>query len=131
MKKTNILFVAPSDVDFDALEKAFNSHPNFICDKTDSSEAAKKYVKENKVDVVVAAEQLPDETGLSCVQEVVKMNPFINCALCSSADPDDFHEFTEGYGVVMQFSVTPTVKETYEFIEKLSKIYQLTGESEQ
>ncbi len=129
MKKTQILFIAPAATDFSQLEQAFNKHGNFACTKTDNSKDAQTYVKENNVDVVVAAEQLSDESGLLCIQEIIKINPFINSALCSSIDSKkDFHEITEGYGVVMQFSVTPTAEETAQFMEKLDKIYQLTGE---
>ncbi len=66
-----------------------------------SGREALEIAKTNKTDLLIAAEKLPDMSGLSLIEQLVTVNPFINSALVSALSDEDFHEKTEGLGILM------------------------------
>jgi len=76
----------------------------------------------NKVDVVVADEELADGPALPFVHELTKRYPLINCAMVSPLDPKEFHEVTEGLGVFMQLPVSPGGEEAAKMLRLLETI---------
>lgn len=81
----------------------------------------------NKVDVVVADEELADGTGLSFVHELTKRRPLINCAMVSTLEPKKFHEVTEGLGIFIQLPVSPATEEAVKMLQLLKSIDALMG----
>lgn len=129
MTPINIILISDKKGTFAELEKELANHQQFLITYIDKFAQVTERIQKNKVDVVVVAEQLGSQGGFEFVQEIVKLNPFINCALASSLAHDDFHELTEGYGIFMQLSSNPTRKEGTELFEKIAKLYQLAGET--
>lgn len=129
MKPVNIIFVSDKKDTFSKIEKELTKHQQFTISHVKTGEQVKQHIQEKTVDVAIVAEQLEEKAGFECIQEIVKLNPFINCVLSSPLSHDDFHEVTEGYGVLMQFSPIPTINECTAFLKKLTKIYQLAGET--
>ena len=87
-----------------------------------SSEAAKKKVAEEKFDLVVVDETLSDTQGLACVKELIGADAFLNCSLVSSLSKGDFHEETEGLGLLMQLPVPPKGADAVKLLERLNRI---------
>ena len=58
-------------------------------------------------DLVAADEHLDDMTGLEFVRKAVSQNPMVNCAAVSSLGSDEFHEASEGLGILMQLPIKP------------------------
>ena len=81
-----------------------------------------------RVDVVIADGEIGDMSGLACIREVVRRNPFINCALVSQLYAEEFHEATEGLGIFMQLPWSPGKAEAEKIYAHLAKIYQLVPE---
>lgn len=88
---------------------------------------ALRLVQTEKIDVAIVAETLADASGLELVKKIVTTNPFINCALESPLDHDDFHEVTEGYGVFTQLPVAPSREDAQNMLNHLNKIYQIAA----
>lgn len=57
--------------------------------------------------IVVIDEQLLDMDGMSLAKEIARLHPFVNTALTGSRSAEDFHEATEGLGVLMQLPSPP------------------------
>ncbi len=129
MTPVNIILVSDKRDAFAEIEKELMVHQNFTVNHIKTNEQVTKYIQDTKVDVAIVADQLNEQPGFDCIQNIVQLNPFINCALASPLDHDDFHELTEGYGVLMQLSPMATRKEGAELVEKITKIYQLAGET--
>jgi DNA-binding response OmpR family regulator len=64
-------------------------------------------IAEDNFDLVVAAENIGDMTGLEFIRAIVAKRPMVNCAAVSSLTPEDFHEASEGLGILMQLPVRP------------------------
>ena len=92
---------------------------------TSSCNKAFQMIKERSVDMVIVDEELSDMTGLQFVNELVKVNPLINCAVVSSLSPEDFHEESEGLGVFLQLPLKPQEKDAEELMRQFSKIANL------
>ena len=79
-------------------------------------------ISENRFDLLVADETLDDMRGLSLIESVVARQPMLNCAVVSSLSPGDFHDASEGLGILMQLPADPGTKEAHQLLEYLLKI---------
>jgi len=64
-------------------------------------------VKKEKFDLIITDEKLPDMNGIECIKKLILFNPLLNCAAISSLSPTDFHEASEGLGILMQLPKKP------------------------
>ncbi len=74
---------------------------------------------------MVTDENLGDMTGLELIESVIASQPMLNCAAVSSLSPGDFHEASEGLGILMQLPVEAGKKEADQLLEHLKKIQAL------
>ena len=78
-------------------------------------------------DIVIVDEELPDMTGLQFAKKLVSTNPMIHCAAVSSLSRKDFHEASEGLGLLMELPVTPKRAHAEELVKHLQSILNMTG----
>ncbi len=78
-------------------------------------------------DLVVVDEKLPDASGLECAKKLISTDAFLNCALASSLSPEEFHEASEGLGLLMQLPPPPGKEEAEKLLERLKKVLNLTN----
>ena len=60
--------------------------------------------------MVVVGEELTDMRPVELVANLVRIRPTINCAMVSALGHDEFHEATEGLGVLMQLPPNPAAE---------------------
>jgi len=77
---------------------------------------------EGNFDLVVADENLGDMTGLEFIRAIVAKRPMVNCAAVSSLTPEDFHEASEGLGILMQLPVSPGQEQAEMLLGQLKNI---------
>jgi hypothetical protein len=63
-----------------------------------------------------------DITGLEFIRAIAAKRPMINCAAVSSLTSEDFHEASEGLGILMQLPVEPGRKHADMLLEQLKSI---------
>jgi CheY-like chemotaxis protein len=68
---------------------------------------------------------LPDMDGLIAVRELMQANALLNTALVSPLPPEDFHEFSEGLGILVQLPESPGEKDARDIIASLKSIFAL------
>jgi CheY-like chemotaxis protein len=88
---------------------------------------ALEMLAERAVDLVVADDDLADMTGLNFIERLVKRNPMINCALVSALSPDDYHEASEGLGILMQLPSPPSAADGKRLVSHLRQIMGLAA----
>ncbi|MDR3632002.1 MAG: P-loop NTPase [Desulfocapsaceae bacterium] len=96
-----------------------------------SQQDAIKRIGAGSIDVLVVGEELLQGTALSLVKEVIKSDPFINCAVVSPLSPKEFHESTEGLGVFMQLQVNPGPGDAERMMSLLASIGVWDGNDHQ
>ncbi len=74
------------------------------------------------IELVVIDEDLADMKGVDMARILAEKHPFVNCMLVSSLPADDFHEVTEGLGVLMQLPSPPDMGVASEVLSHLSEI---------
>ncbi len=88
-------------------------------------------LKGKLVDLVIVDEQLDDMSGIAFTKQLVKVNPLVNTAIVSTLTADEFHEATEGLGVLMQLPPQPTENDADALLAVLEKIGALMQPVEQ
>ncbi len=105
-----------------AFVSALEANPKIQMSHAASAKAALESVDFQKVDAVAVSDSLSDSTGKEFVEQLMKKNPMINTAVFSEMESDDFHEYTEGLGVLMQLPLKSGAKEAESFMERMRKI---------
>lgn len=81
---------------------------------------------EEKVAALLATEKVDAVIGfvedLALIKRIIGRFPMLNYALVSSAEAEQFHEMTEGYGIFYQLPEKPEVEHAEEFMALLVKI---------
>ena len=79
-------------------------------------------LKGRTVDLVIVDEQLDDMSGIDFVRQLVKVNPLANTAIVGSLPEAEFHEVTEGLGVLMQLPPHPQDTDAEALLAVVAKI---------
>ena len=82
-------------------------------------------VSENPVDLVVVNENIGDMTGIEFMKKLLPINPMINSAAVSPQSPEEFHEASEGLGVLMQLPVSPGRLDAENLLQRLNDLKNL------
>ena len=86
---------------------------------------ALEIVQKQNFSLTIVDEKLPDYTGLEFVETLVQVNPMMLCALISDQTAEDFHELSEGLGVLAQLPFTPNKEDIAVLLTKLGKVTNL------
>lgn len=76
----------------------------------------------NTIELVVIDETLADISGLALAEQVAKNHPFVNSVLVSELPGSEFHERTEGLGVLMQLRTPLEEGQAGEVLDRLAHI---------
>lgn len=82
---------------------------------------------EQYYDLVAADEQLPDMSGMELAEKVLLKHPMNNFAVVSALSREDFHEASEGMGILMQLSPDTDREEAGMLLDHLKSILRLMG----
>ncbi len=88
----------------------------------DSGQQTMDAVSEKSFDLLVTDETLADMSGLELIESVTISQPMLNCAAVSSLSKEDYHEASEGLGILMQLPTAPGRKEADALMQHLNKI---------
>ena len=65
---------------------------------------------------------LPDTEPLSLVQNLLTVNARVNTAVVSPLTDEEFHEASEGLGILGRLPVEPGISEATELLQKLRQV---------
>jgi DNA-binding response OmpR family regulator len=77
--------------------------------------------------LVVIDTVLPDTEPLGLVQQLLQVNAMVNIAVLSPLSEAEFHEESEGLGVLGRLPTAPGSRDAAELLEKLRRILGMTG----
>ncbi len=87
-----------------------------------TGDLALSMIVEKKINLLITYESLKDMAGIDLVKKVVSINPMINCVIASKLSPKDFHEATEGLGVLMQLPLAPSKEDAEKLLSNLNMV---------
>ena len=130
-KKENImlklLLVSPDENSLSGLASALKEHEDVDICWADSGERALDIASDPAIDLVVTDELLGDMTGFEFASRLLSVNPRINCASVSNLSPEEFHEASEGLGLMAQLPIHPNKEDANKLLQHLRNLKGLTG----
>jgi CheY-like chemotaxis protein len=117
-----LLLVSRNIDSLSGLSMALRGQGDIELEVSPSGEEALARLSGKAFDLVVADENLGDMTALELSRRLLKINPMINCAVVSSLSPEEFHEASEGLGIMTQLPQDPGAKDADMLISTLKQI---------
>ena len=77
------------------------------------------------VSLIVLSSALEDMAAKPLVEAITEKSPFCHCVVAGDMPAKDFHDFFEGYGVLMQVSDPPVASDADNLSAHLDKLTQL------
>ena len=114
-----LLLVTPARDSFAGLVSAVERRDEVESLWAQSGGKALDMVADTLVDLVVTDEFLGDMTGLELAERMLSINPMINCAAVSTLSSKQFHEASEGLGLLAQLPAVPDKKQAEELLQRL------------
>lgn len=112
---------------FSKMLPALQEDKRVLLCQADSGIAAFDALSRGAWDLALPDEQLTDMTGLEFARRLVARYPLVNCALVSSMADTEFHEATEGLGIIAKLPPDPDQDHAGELLQKLESILRLQG----
>jgi CheY-like chemotaxis protein len=102
-----LLLVSPDKDSLSGLASALVEHGDVDLSWAKSGQSALEIASDTVIDLVVTDEELGDMTGLEFADRLLSVNPMINCASVSCLSSDNFHEVSEGLGLMANCPSNP------------------------
>ena len=122
-----ILLVTSEREPFSEFDRVLKQKDDVELSWAATGQEALEALSDNPVDLVIVNENIGDMTGIEFMKKLLPIDPMINCAAVSSLAPDEFHEASEGLGVLMQLPVNPGELEAETLLKRLKKLKDLTS----
>ncbi len=117
-----ILFVANDFSRFSLLIARLRREQDVQLVPAATGAAGLAFLKGKTMDVVIVDEQFEDMSGIDFVKQLVMFNPLVNTAIVGDLSKKDFHEATEGMGVLVQLPCDPQERDAEALLAILDKI---------
>ncbi len=122
-----LLLVTPNKDSLSLLASTLSAQGSVDLSWAQSGDKALDMISDTAFDLVVTDERLGDMTGLELAAKLISINPMINCAAVSSLSPEDFHEASEGLGLMDQLPLRPDKEEADNLLQRLIDLKNLMG----
>ena len=117
-----ILLASPDELSLSILASVMEENDDVQMSWAESGKSALEMVSKTAFDLVVADEKLGDMTGLDFAEKLVVINPMVNCAAVSSLSDEEFHEASEGLGLLAQLPVNPAKEHAEPLLKTLRQL---------
>lgn len=93
-----------------------------------SGETALKLIKDSAIDLVITDEEIGDMSGLDFARILISLSPMTNCAALSSLPEKEFHDLSEGLGLMNHLPANPERSDAEDVLKNLRRIKGLESE---
>jgi DNA-binding NtrC family response regulator len=126
-----LLLVSPDKTSLSGLASALAEHGGVDLSWAEYGKEALDIASNDTIDLVITDEWIGDMTGLEFAGRLLSVNPRINCASVSQLSADEFHDATEGLGVMAQLPNQPGRVDAEKLIQSLGNLKSLLGNDNQ
>jgi DNA-binding NarL/FixJ family response regulator len=98
------------------------SSPEVHLEQLGSGAEALSAVRSHPPHLVIIDSELPDMGPLSLVQELLMVNAMVNTAVVSPLSDQEFHEASEGLGIMASLPLMPGKQAAAELLHKLRQL---------
>lgn len=114
-----LLLVSPNKESLSDLATALAEHKDVELFWAESGATALNAALNTDLDLIITNEKIGDMTGLEFADRLLAINPMINCATVSRLSPEEFHEVSEGLGLMAPLPVKPGKAQAEELLKHL------------
>ena len=123
----HILLVTPRLDSWRGFADALSSDPGVRLEHAASGAAALEAVGRAAPQLAIIDAGLPDTSPLNLVRKLLMVNALINTAVVSDLNDDEFHEASEGLGILGRLPVNPGRDEAADLLGKLKAVSGALG----
>lgn len=120
-----ILLVTSEREPFSEFAKILTKKDDVELSSAATGQEALEAMSDNPVDLVIVNENIGNMTGIELMKKLLPINPMINCAAVSPLAPEEFHEASEGLGVLMQLPFLPGKLDAENLLKRLNDLKNL------
>ena len=117
-----IVIVTNNKGNFTFFARDLDAEKDYAIDWDESKINAHQRASEAPPDVMVIDEEVDGISNIEIARQIVVTNPMINLALVSTLSPKDFHEASEGLGIVAQLPRCPGQEDVSKLLGTLQGI---------
>ncbi|MBN1832726.1 MAG: response regulator [Deltaproteobacteria bacterium] len=118
----NLLLVSSDKEPLSELASALERDEDVEVSWAKSGLEALKSVSNSNFDLIITVETLSDMTGLELAGKLLSMNPMIHCASVTSLSQKEYHEKSEGLGLMDPLPDRPGEKDAKRLLRDLRQI---------
>ncbi len=123
----HILLVTAHPEIFRSFTEGLSSDPGVCLEQVTARADAMGIVRAQCPHLVIVDSGAPDSDSLDLVREMISVNAMVNTAVVSPLSDADFHDKSEGLGVLCRTPVEPGKKEARELLLKLRAVIGPVG----
>ena len=120
-----LLLATPDKESFNEFALVLAQNDDVELSWAETGQRALDMVSGTTLDLVVVDEKLGDMTGIEFIETLVSVNPMINCAAVSPLPSGEFHEVSEGLGILAHLPVQPGAKDAEDLLKLLNHLKKL------
>jgi DNA-binding NarL/FixJ family response regulator len=110
-----------------AFTEALSLDPEVQLEKAVSGAEALEAVRTLAPHLVIIDSELPDTASFDLIQKLLMVNAMVNTAVMSPLSDEEFHEASEGLGVLGRVPEEPGRDDAVSLLEKLRKVLGGSG----
>jgi len=118
-----IMIASPRREELKDFIQTLEAEPDIDASRVNSAEDALVFLGSEAPDLVVIDEALPDMKPFTLATELMKVNAMVNTAVITSLDGKEFHEKSEGLGVLCDIASPPGRDEALAVVAKLRGLF--------
>lgn len=120
-----ILLVTARQETIHPFAEGLASSPEVHLEQVGSGAEALSAVRTHPPHLVIIDSELPDTRPLSLVPELLLVNAMVNTAVVSPLSDQEFHEASEGLGILASLPLMPGKRDAAELLHKLRQLLGL------
>jgi DNA-binding response OmpR family regulator len=117
-----ILLVSARQETMHSFAEGLALDPEVHLEQVSSGADALSAVRSTPPHLAILDSELPDTGPLGLVSELLKVNAMVNTAVVSPLSDQDFHEASEGLGILTRLPLMPANSDAAELLRKLRQI---------
>ena len=117
-----VLLVSPDKTSLSNLASALEKQRDVGVSWATSGSHALECVSGASFDLVITEETLEDMTGLELAGRLLRVNPLIHCASVSTLPSEEYHEKSEGLGLMGPLPDRPGEEDAERLLQDLRRI---------
>jgi DNA-binding response OmpR family regulator len=126
----HILLVSARQETLRPLAEGLAADPEVRLEEISSGAEALRVIRTNSPQLAIIDFELPDREPLPLVQELLTVNAMVNTAVVSSLTEEEFHEASEGLGILAHLPLRPGKSDAVELLRKFRQILGLSSISD-